>query len=424
MRFARQVHSIFLMMVLLPATLSLAASAQEEGKPAEALPEAEAVLGRLSGFTAGLDRFRAEATMLLNLEMAGEKRQVTATYVLAAEKPNKLWFRSFQDEHELLVVSDGAQLYTHISDISGIDKYRVADAPATLEETLPAAMRELRPDRMVWLFHAFFQKDPAAELTKGVRGTEYLGREDVDGKTCDHVRFSYPDHEWNLWIEVGDSPFLWKTAAVTSSENAADMRVEERVAFTAWAAGVEHPARQFVFAPPESAEKVTSFFARPTPRASEASHPLLGKPAPDFTLGLLNGGTLDLAQHKKENDIVVLDFWATWCPPCRRAMPLIAAISDEYKGKGVKIYFVNQGESENTVRTFLKSAGLNIAVAMDEDGAIGDELYKAVSIPQTVLIGKDGVVEVVHTGIFPGFDAQLRGELDALIEGKKLAGGA
>ncbi|MBU4330247.1 MAG: TlpA family protein disulfide reductase [Acidobacteria bacterium] len=72
-------------------------------------------------------------------------------------------------------------------------------------------------------------------------------------------------------------------------------------------------------------------------------HPLLGTPAPLFKLPLLDEGEFDLSQQKDKN-IVILDFWATWCGPCKSAMPIIIEVAEEYKDRGVVLITVNLGK--------------------------------------------------------------------------------
>ena len=148
-------------------------------------------------------------------------------------------------------------------------------------------------------------------------------------------------------------------------------------------------------------------------------HPLLAKPAPSFKLELLDGGEFDLSQQKDKN-IVILDFWATWCGPCRRVMPIMEEIANEYKDKGVILIAVNLRESPQTIRSFLKEQGLHPIVALDKDGTVGT-VYKAQAIPQTVIIGKEGIVQAVHVGALPNLKEILKKELNDLLAGKKLA---
>jgi thiol-disulfide isomerase/thioredoxin len=147
-------------------------------------------------------------------------------------------------------------------------------------------------------------------------------------------------------------------------------------------------------------------------------HPLLAKPAPSFKLELLNGGEFDLSQQKDKN-IVILDFWAIWCGPCRSVMPIMEEVANEYKDKGVILIAVNLRESPQAIRSFLQEQGLHPIVALDRDGAVGN-IYRAEFIPQTVIIGKDGIVQAVHVGALRNLKEILKKELDDLLAGKKL----
>lgn len=147
-------------------------------------------------------------------------------------------------------------------------------------------------------------------------------------------------------------------------------------------------------------------------------HPLEGTQAPAFTLPLLDGGTADLSAHKGK-EIVILDFWATWCGPCRMAMPIMDEVAREYADKGVRLYAVNQQENPETIRAFLKEMNLSCTVALDDMGRTSDA-YGADGIPHTVIIDKEGRIQSVHLGYVPGIKAQITKELDALLAGKSL----
>ena len=103
--------------------------------------------------------------------------------------------------------------------------------------------------------------------------------------------------------------------------------------------------------PTEKIEK-----AAPVPAAEENEEEvseLQGQPAPPFTLGLFGLGQADLAAHKGK-EIVVLDFWATWCGPCVMALPILTEVTDAYSNKGVVFYAVNERDDPVAVRDFLR----------------------------------------------------------------------
>lgn len=147
-------------------------------------------------------------------------------------------------------------------------------------------------------------------------------------------------------------------------------------------------------------------------------HPLVGKAAPELSLAILDGGTLDLAAHR-DKEVVLLDFWATWCGPCRASMPAVESVAEEFGERGVVLYAVNENESPAEIRSFLEQLNLNVQVALDPGFQAG-RAYAVTGIPQLVVIGKDGVVQSVHVGAAPGLAKTLRGELDTLVSGGSL----
>src|SRR5690349_4238380 len=96
----------------------------------------------------------------------------------------------------------------------------------------------------------------------------------------------------------------------------------------------------------------TAHLTRPFADDQE-KHPLDGKPAPAFSLDLLKGGKATLADHKNKN-VVILDFWATWCGPCVQAMPIVSEVAKSFADKGVVLYAVNEQEEADAVKAFLE----------------------------------------------------------------------
>lgn len=109
--------------------------------------------------------------------------------------------------------------------------------------------------------------------------------------------------------------------------------------------------------------------------------------AQNFVLPDLNGTQVSLAdQHGK---VVFLNFWATWCPPCRAEMPSMEKLYTKFKDNDFTILAVNLGENEAQVRAFKESFKLNFPILLDADSSTG-MIYGAISVPTTYLIDRDG----------------------------------
>jgi thiol-disulfide isomerase/thioredoxin len=130
-------------------------------------------------------------------------------------------------------------------------------------------------------------------------------------------------------------------------------------------------------------------------RAAGTESPLVGQAAFPFKLDLLEGGAFDLAKHKGQ--VVVLDFWATWCGPCLQAMPTTDAVVREFADRKVKLVAVNLEERPDQVKATLARHKLNVTVALDTDGAISQR-YSVTAIPQTVVINRDGKIARLFVG--------------------------
>jgi thiol-disulfide isomerase/thioredoxin/tetratricopeptide (TPR) repeat protein len=141
---------------------------------------------------------------------------------------------------------------------------------------------------------------------------------------------------------------------------------------------------------------------------------LVGRPVPgNFRLPLLEGGELVLPDTSHTN-ILLLDFWATWCGPCRQVMPTLADISREYAPRGVRYVAVNLREKPETIRSYLSKAGLDITVALDTDGAVA-QVFQVEGIPTMVVVDRENIVRKVHVGASPEAGTELRRALNEVL---------
>jgi peroxiredoxin len=154
------------------------------------------------------------------------------------------------------------------------------------------------------------------------------------------------------------------------------------------------------------------------PATAGLNSAMIGKPAPDFRLDLLEGGRFRLSQEK--GNIVVLDFWASWCAPCMQGMPEINTVVEELNDDTIKYVAVNMQEDQATAAAALERLKLTIPVAMDIDGAAAQR-YEVSAIPQVVIVDREGNVARMFIGVDLNFADNLRQALQKLTDDKKPA---
>jgi peroxiredoxin len=126
----------------------------------------------------------------------------------------------------------------------------------------------------------------------------------------------------------------------------------------------------------------------------------LGQPAPDFSTLDLSNKMVSLAGYRQKK-VVLLDFWATWCGPCRMEMVELQSLQDKFKDKGLEILSLNQGETADVVRQFINRKKYGFHVLLDSDGAVSAK-FGVRAIPTLALVDKDGVIQWLQVGYESG----------------------
>lgn len=120
-----------------------------------------------------------------------------------------------------------------------------------------------------------------------------------------------------------------------------------------------------------------------------------GNRARDFTLEALDGNTVSLEDHR--GSVVLVNFWATWCAPCRAEIPDIQAIYDERQGDGFVVLGVNVEETREQVEPFVNEFNISYPVLLDESGRLL-KMYRAMGLPMSVIVDQEGVIHARHIG--------------------------
>lgn len=133
----------------------------------------------------------------------------------------------------------------------------------------------------------------------------------------------------------------------------------------------------------------------PTPETAQRLPPAVGAAASDFTLSDFDSHPVSLSDHKGRG--VVINFWATWCPPCKEEMPLLEAYSQKYSGSLV-VLGVNYQEQDDVVRKFVQENGIGFPLLLDRSGTVADTYYVH-NFPATFFIDSQGIIRAQHLGL-------------------------
>lgn len=136
------------------------------------------------------------------------------------------------------------------------------------------------------------------------------------------------------------------------------------------------------------------------------------QPAPDFTLKTRDGSNLKLSEYR--GDVVMLNFWASWCGPCRKEMPLLEKIQQKYARLGFQLIGMNVDEDTAAAERFLKDVPVSFPIALDNTGSVSKQ-YNVKAMPTTVMIDRNGTVRHIHYGYKDGDEKTYEKMIKSLI---------
>lgn len=364
----------------------------------------------------------ADAGTVRLLAEAGGQKVVdeTANYSLTLERPGKVRLQAYG----AMLVCDGTKMYGSIEDQPG--EVLVRDAPSRL------TLQSLYADRVLAmaLTQNFAGATPQVMLMLGPDPLKALLGEGgepalaepgkIDDRDCYRVQIRRPEGVTTLWIDQADS-VLRRVVLPTDelrqylSQQQPIDRISLVADFTGAKLDEKIDPKAFAFEVPEGAE-IVKFFIPP----ELAYMKLLGKKSPDFKFIDPEGKPVTL--ESLAGKAVVLDFWATWCPPCKKGLPILQAAYEKFKDNPkVAYYAVSVDEPGIDTKDVAKTLeGLKVTIPMLRDPEKTAVAFRFQSIPTTFLLGPDGVVQGCEGGVNPQYIDELPAHIEKLLAGENV----
>ena len=377
-------------------TTTAQARGEATTRPAEINPTAAPLLQKLADAYKNLKSLALAGTLTGEFDVDGqkanEKIEMTASYAAPTQ------FRHAMKD-DLIVGNTGEQLFLFEG---GRKLYKTSEAKKekTSVTEMPDPFDRILLDQNFSLALAL-SSDPAADIGKLYQKIDKAPADvTIDGKAYPALVLSNENETVTLALDPQTSLVRRATfdiAKALKKRGAQDVaKAQLTMDYATTTPGVETKAEQFAWAPPPGARDVATVAAE-----GEANLPALamvGKPAPDFALKDLAGKDVKLADLK--GNVWVLDYWATWCPPCVAAMPFLNEFAGEMKEQGVKVVAMNADEEKDLVAGFINSRNLNnLVVLLDPETKVGAQYMANELLPTTMVIGKDGTIrKVITTG--------------------------
>lgn len=138
----------------------------------------------------------------------------------------------------------------------------------------------------------------------------------------------------------------------------------------------------------------------------------VGQPAPDFTLKNMKGQNINLTEQR--GNIILINFWASWCGPCRKEMPVLQELQDKYQDLGVQVWGINVEQENQAGRDFLANLELSFSIFFDETNKLS-ATYQVEAMPTTVIVDRDGIVRYIYRGFKDGYGKKYAKAIKKLI---------
>jgi peroxiredoxin/outer membrane lipoprotein-sorting protein len=354
-------------------------------------PDARALLDNVARTYRGLSSFHFEGTVAMRMSRPGTNESLDLPLVAAAAKPGRWRIGMESPTMGVVRVTDGKVDVTYSQQSN---QYVRKPVPPKRGGAIDSAEVMAGPGSPIARYYGITRSLKSARWV-GTRTLELRGgRAECDLVAAEYDRPASPGAEYSptlYWIERGRSVVLRESTHVhgTQPGQGGEIEVVQTTTFTTARINEALPDSLFAFRPPAGATEVARFGNDNTPDLS-------GKKAEDFTLDDLDGKPVRLSSLRGK--VVLLDFWATWCGPCRIEMPSIQKLHREFKTRGLVVLGINYGEEPARVRPFLLKNGYEFRILLDRMQSVGQR-YQVSGIPALFIIDKSGTIRTHFVGV-------------------------
>ena len=372
---------------------------------AQQLPDARTLLKETGDALRDAKSYVLEQSIAVELK-GGLESRLQMPMKLAVSNPGKLRIESNGAVGNTLIVSDGENTWMYLGPLKQYTRTPAASSPDALMKSLNPGVADMLGKMQ--------SKDPYLEV-------KLAGEEIIENGGARHECFVIEakldkiempgsmellDGVMKTWVDK-KTKLTWRQTA-TAIMKGATLRspAEMNQSITLLSVKLNEPVSDslFTFTPPEGAKEVKEFQG-----PVKANANLSGKDAADFKFRSLDGKEFSLQALRGK--VVLLDFWATWCGPCRKDMPALERIYGEFGDRGLVMLGMNVGEDREAVSKFLAANKLSYPIVLAGQMEML-ESYSVTAFPTVVLIDREGKIALYHVG--SGSESELREALAAL----------
>lgn len=377
---------------------------EKKASTAKISPDAKAELEQMKAAYQKLSSLDVAGTYSAIFMTGGNVENKTAAFTGVFTAPNK--FRH-EMSGDIVIGSTGEKVYAFRPEKND---YKTADAPKDRVEAgkMPSPMRDILQMQDAGLMCAIVD-DAGAFLAEGMKDISKASDVSIGDKSYTALEFKGDKMSYRVLVDP-ETHFVRQVvidlkASIIARGQPDVTKALVTMDYTSVQPDAKLADKQFAWAAPDGSKDSAAADAEEGDATA-----LVGKEAPDFTLNDMDAKAVSMKDQK--GSVVVLDFWATWCGPCRQSLPGLNKIYKELQGKGMKAYAVDLQEPKEKVAPVKAQLIPDIPVLLDEQSEVAKK-YGVTGIPQTVVIGKDGKIKKVFVG--SGNEAKIKQAVESAL---------